>query len=424
MNKDMLNFGFVSTRFAGTDGVSLETEKWVEALKGLGHSCFCFSGESDWPEDRQSTVPEAHFKHPDIRSVNKTLFNDHGRSTALADKIEKIKKHLKQTLSNFRDDFDIDIIIVENAWSLPMNVPLGLALTEWIAETRLPAIGHHHDFWWERRRYLGAPADDYLNAAFPSTLPWIEHVVINSIARRQLSFRKGVSTLMIPNVMNFDSPPPEPDDYQADLRQELDIGKDTAFFLQPTRVVPRKNIQQAIELIRKLEKDAVLVVTHDAGDTGEGYQDYLTDFADTFEVRILFAAQRFNQKRGTAPDGNTIYSLADAYQQCDMVTYPSVIEGFGNTFLETVYYRRPLIMSAYEIFKMDIQPKGFNVLVFDEFTTHQTSEQVDRLLQNLEQISEMTNRNYELGCKYYSYDVLRKHLRLLIHNSVLVAGRY
>ncbi len=421
MNKDALNFGFVSTRFAGTDGVSLETEKWVAVLKGLGHSCFCFCGESDWDEDRRYIVPEAHFKNPDIAAINKTLFGDHHRSIRLADDIEKIKKHLKEKLSSFSHAFDIDILVVENAWSLPMNVPLGLALAEWVAECRIPAIGHHHDFWWERRRYLGAAADDYLNAAFPSTSPWIEHVVINSIARRQLSFRKGVSTLMIPNVMDFDSLPPEPDDYQKGMRQDLGIDTDAVFFLQPTRVVPRKNIERAIELIRKTEKKTVLVVTHDAGDAGEGYPDYLNEFADIFGVRILFAEDRFSQRRGATSDGKKIYSLADAYQQSDLVTYPSVIEGFGNAFLETVYYRRPLIMSAYEIFKIDIQPKGFNVLVFDEFITPRMVEQVNGLLHNSEQISDMTNHNFELGRKYYSYDVLRKHLKLLIHNSVLVA---
>ena len=33
------------------------------------------------------------------------------------------------------------------------------------------------------------------------------------------------------------------------------------------------------------------------------------------------------------------------------MTYPSSLEGFGNAFLEAIYYRKPLVMSAYEIFK-------------------------------------------------------------------------
>ena len=44
--------GFVSTRLAGTDGVSLEVTKWVAVLRKLGHQCFFFAGELDWPSDR------------------------------------------------------------------------------------------------------------------------------------------------------------------------------------------------------------------------------------------------------------------------------------------------------------------------------------------------------------------------------------
>lgn len=32
--------GFISTRFIGTDGVSLETSKWAEVLERLGHTCY------------------------------------------------------------------------------------------------------------------------------------------------------------------------------------------------------------------------------------------------------------------------------------------------------------------------------------------------------------------------------------------------
>ena len=41
------NIGFVSTRFAGTDGVSLESSKWAKVFEDNGFSCFWFAGEED-----------------------------------------------------------------------------------------------------------------------------------------------------------------------------------------------------------------------------------------------------------------------------------------------------------------------------------------------------------------------------------------
>jgi glycosyltransferase involved in cell wall biosynthesis len=134
-----------------------------------------------------------------------------------------------------------------------MNVPLGLALTELIAETCIPTIAHHHDFAWERPRYAVNAADDYLRAAFPPTLKSIYHVVINSYGQQQLALRTGASSTVIPNVMDFESPPPEPDGYEADLREVLGINPDEFYLLQPTRIVPRKRIERAIGLAKRLE---------------------------------------------------------------------------------------------------------------------------------------------------------------------------
>ena len=57
------NIGFVSTRFAGTDGVSLEAAKWSEIFERSGHRCFWFAGEIDRDPERSHLVPEAFFKH-------------------------------------------------------------------------------------------------------------------------------------------------------------------------------------------------------------------------------------------------------------------------------------------------------------------------------------------------------------------------
>ena len=231
MDNEQSRIGFVSTRLAGTDGVSLETVKWSNTLTDLGYECFYFAGESDWPEERSYVVPEAHFQHSVIEELNVDLFDDYVRSSETSQKIQKLRDHLKGHLHEFASTFDLELLIVENALSLPMNVPLGLALTDLIAETNLPTIAHHHDFTWERERFAVSAADDYLSAAFPPTLRSIHHVVINSFAGRQLALRTGASARLIANVMDFDSPPPEPDEYGDDLRSELGIAPEDYLLL-------------------------------------------------------------------------------------------------------------------------------------------------------------------------------------------------
>lgn len=416
-----MRIGFISTRLAGTDGVSLETLKWVEVLTSLGHECFCFAGESDWPEERSYVVPEAHFMYPEVLGLQVDLFDDYVRSRETSRKVQVLKEKLKDHLYNFFESFELDLLIAENVLAIPMHVPLGLALTEVIAETDMQTIGHHHDFAWERRRFKVSAASDYQMGAFPPILHSVHHVVINSYGARQLALRTGASSMLIPNVMNFDTPPPEPDDYVADLRSVLGLVPGEYMLLQPTRVVPRKRIEHAIELTSRLNRQGLhsaLVISHSTGDEGTAYESYLRSLAELMSVRVVFASDMFGHKRGQTPDGRKVYSLADAYLVSDLVTYPSTVEGFGNAFLETIYYRRPIVMASYEIFKRDIEPKGFDVIRIEDFITDDTVEQAAALLCNPDRALEMCQRNFELGRHYYSYQVLERYLAILVNQVV------
>ena len=417
MSTPICRIGFVATRLAGSDGVSLEVAKWTSVLTKLGHECFFFAGESEWPAERSYVVSEAHFELPAIRQLNVDLFDDYRRSPETSAKIAQLKNHIKGHLYAYCKKFDLEMLIVENALSLPMNVPLGLALTELIAETGIPTIGHHHDFTWERQRYAVSAAEDYLSASFPPTLHSIHHVVINSFAERQLALRTGVSSTLIPNVMDFEAPPTQADSYADDLRAELEIPQGAHFLLQPTRIVPRKRIEQAIELTRRLENHSVLVITHHSGDEGSNYENYLREYARLLNVNVRFAAARFAPQRGTNPRGEKIYSLEDAYRQTDLVTYPSLVEGFGNAFLETLYYCRPIVMSSYEIFKTDIQPKGFHVITFEDFVSDDCVLSARQVLEDPTWAAEMTEHNYNLGKRHYSFSVLERALESLIRSA-------
>jgi glycosyltransferase involved in cell wall biosynthesis len=409
--------GFVSTRLAGTDGVSLETAKWVKILTELGHECFFFAGECDWPEEQTYCLPEAHFDHPEIQALQTDLFDDHIRSSKTSGEVHALRFHIKENLRNFISEFEIDLLIIENALAIPMNIPLGVAITEFLAETNIPAIGHHHDFAWERERFMVNAASDYLRGSFPPVLPNLRHVVINSAAGQELARRTGASSILIPNVMDFNNPPASPDGYEDDLRMQLGIKDEEYFILQPTRIVPRKRIELAIELVRRLDLPAVLVISHLAGDEGLSYRKYLQDYAELMNVRVLFAAERFGYQRGKTSDGRKIYSLADAYQQTDLVTYPSTAEGFGNAFLETIYYRQPIVMGKYAIYRIDIEPKGFRVIEIGNVLEEENIQQASEILTNPELKEEIVNHNYELCQRHYSFETLKNRLISLLNES-------
>lgn len=409
-----LRIGFVATRLKGTDGVSLEAFKWSNVLTEFGHGCYYFAGACDREQERACIVPEAHFNDELVRRITHDLFDDYRRSAETTKAIHELWLTLENALRDWVKSFDLDVLIIENALSLPMNVPLGMAIASYIAETNIPTIAHHHDFTWERPRYSIHAAADFLQAAFPPVMPQIYNVVINSYAATQLARRTGMRCTIIPNVMDFHAPPPPPDEFAKTLRTTLGISSSEAMLLQPTRVVPRKRIERSIELISRMGLPATLVISHGSGDEGVDYEQYLRDFADRMRVRVVFAAEHFSHRRQQTLDGRRTYSLADAYQAADLVTYPSIVEGFGNAFLEAIYYRRPLAMSSYEIFAADIKPKGFSVIELGEFTSDETVQRVCETLQDPSRATDTANHNYELGKRYFSHESLRRRLRILM----------
>jgi hypothetical protein len=433
------HIGFVSTRFAGTDGVSLETDKWAAVFGRLGHECFYFAGECDRSSDRSQVVPEAHYRHPEIDKINqqafsgswtvtreareshpemsdlhKDFFSIYVRPPGMTRRINELKDYFKVELYKFARRFDVEILVIENAVTIPLNLPLGLALTEFIAEMGYPVIAHHHDFYWERQRFQVNCVGDYLAAAFPPTLPSVRHVVINSIQSQQIASRYGVAARVIPNVMDFDNPPPAPDAYTQTVRADFDVRPGEFLILQPTRVIQRKGIEHAVELVRRLELPAKLVISHASGDEGTDYEQRVREYAHLLNVAVRFESEQVQDERGLTKDGKKIYTLGDVYPQADLVTYPSSIEGFGNAFLEAVYYRRPILVNNYSIYEVDIKPKGFRTVWFDGFINAETLKRVRQILTDDAQAGEWAQINYQLAKRYFSFAVLERRLQSIL----------
>jgi glycosyltransferase involved in cell wall biosynthesis len=413
----MSNIGFVSTRFAGNDGVSLESAKWAQILWDHRHVSHWYAGKLDRDPGFSMMVPHAYFGHPDIAWINERILGRTTRDPAVTRMINSIADHLKRTLYEFTRKFGIEILIVENALCIPMNVPLGIAITSFIAETGFPTIAHHHDFYWERDRFSINAVGDFLSMAFPPALPSIQHVTINTFAQEDLSHRKGESSVLVPNVLDFENPPPDPDDYALGLRQDLDLAPDDVVFLQPTRVVPRKGIEHSIALVAGLKNPKCkLIVSHESGDEGDEYQRALTEIAESDGVDLRFCSARMGEVRETDEEGRRIYTLADFYAAADFITYPSLYEGFGNALLEAFYFRKPVLVNRYSIFITDIEPKGFQVITMNGYLTRSVVARAERVVLDEEYRQAMVDRNYELATRFFSYTVLRRGLRVLVTN--------
>jgi glycosyltransferase involved in cell wall biosynthesis len=405
-----MQIGFISTRFSGTDGVSLEAKKWAEVFEASGHDCYWFAGQVEGNPDRCMQVPQAHFRHPQIQAIGNDVFGKTVRIPSTTEAIHQARATLKARLHQFIKRFHLDLLVIQNAVTIPMNIPLGLAITETLAETGIPTIAHHHDFAWERGRFARNCISDYLQMAFPPKLPNMEHVVINSAARVELAHRHGLSSTLIPNVINF-THPPQIDRSGKSFRADHGFSDSDIIILQPTRVIQRKGIEIAIDMVRQLEDHRCkLLVSHEAGDEGFQYARWLEERAQDQGVDLRFLARPIRSPWDDMASDGDDFSLWDMYANADFVTFPSLSEGFGNAFLEAVYFRKPLLVNRYSTFIRDIEPLGFELVMVDGYVDKNAVRGVHGILMDSDRRRESGEHNYRLASRHFSYGVLRSRL--------------
>ena len=156
------------------------------------------------------------------------------------------------------------------------------------------------------------------------------------------------------------------------------------------------------------------MISHLGGDEGLEYTQRVREFAQLLDVHVRFESDLVDAARGETADGRRIYTLDDVYPQADLVTYPSSIEGFGNAFLEAIYYRRPIVVNRYSIYEVDIRPHGFRVVEFENFISRATIEETCRLLEQPSLRAEWAEVNYALARRHFSFGVLERRLAAVL----------
>jgi glycosyltransferase involved in cell wall biosynthesis len=246
--------------------------------------------------------------------------------------------------------------------------------------------------------------------------PQIRHAVINSAAQEEIKRRFDIDAYVVPNVMDFKRPFGMPDEYNGDLLEEIGFDHDDIPVFQITRIVERKGIEVAINLIRQLDDPRIkLVITGSAADDDrKGYFKRLVDQIAEQGIgdRVHFAYHRILSNRDRLPDGRKIYSLSDAYASSTACTFFSTYEGFGNAFVEAILARRPVFVNNYKpVFWPDIGSKGFKcVMLEDNQLTDEALEEVDEILHNPELRKDIAEHNFQIGREHFSYEVLQDKL--------------
>ncbi len=406
------NIAVISTWLRSADGVSIEADKWTRVFEKLGFNVSLIAGRIGSKTSLPNCIiPKLDFMHPKIRLIKKMAFESRADETekkALTEIIKSNVSEIKEPLKEFIKQNEISVLGVENMFSVPYNIPAAIAVYEVAKELKLKCIFRHHDFIWEREYFIKHyNIPEIMAKYFPPQDLNAKHVVINQTAKAALLQTKGIDAIVIPDFFDFESLR-EKDSYNKTFRKALKIDKDKFLFLQPTRIVRRKKIERSIQLVSEINKlsgqDNVLVVTGAPLYEAERYLKELLRQCNESGVRLV-AADSYIKLSRELDNGEKIYSMSDAYLNCDAVTFPSDLEGFGLPVLEACAYRKPLFVNNYPVFH-EIKSKGFDFVVINKKLTKKAVNRMYELLTNKKVMEEVTEKNFELLQHYYSLENL------------------
>jgi glycosyltransferase involved in cell wall biosynthesis len=226
---------------------------------------------------------------------------------------------------------DVDLVVVENLLTIPMNLAASRAAAAVLAGR--PAVVHHHDPPWHRERFAHI-------TELPATDPAWRHVAITQLLATELAER-GIEARVIHNA--FPPPPVRPEHervaLRASVRAEVGLGADEVVVAHPVRAIERKNVPAALALAEQLGATYWLL-----GPAEEGYGAELDRLLGGARCRVVHHAW---------PDAEGIYLAADH------ITFPSTWEGFGNPPIEAALHRRTVSVGDYPV-AAELRAFGFD----------------------------------------------------------------
>ena len=426
-------------------------------LEGMGHTVHLIGG--DLGAAKGILIKEMYHNLPEAKRLYQNTFfclSDFGPE-GYQEELDTMTAAIADRFREVIQEHRINLILAENVWCVAANPAVAPALELVRQELGIPAVAHNHDFYWERREGFSltcSNAVELVDKYLPPHDPEIRHSVINSLAQEELLARKGIHSIVVPNVFDFTTQDLEKDSYNSDLRSEVGLAEDDLVLLQATRIISRKGIELAIDFARALssperrkmlqerglydgrsfseDSRIVLVLAGYArDDDSRNYKPLLTQKAERDKVDLLYIEERVNAERGTRND-KKIYSLWDTYAMADLVTYPSLWEGWGNQLLEGVIAKLPILIYEYPVYKKDIKDKGFEIISlgdqirdYDEDGLARVEDQLiegaaDKaldLLTDPELRRQVVEHNYQVGLQHYSLETLQGYLEPLFKDG-------
>lgn len=308
--------------------------------------------------------------NPRVQKVQKEILERQDKTEEFEKLKDDIKKELKKLFS------ELNTCIVHNIPSMPFNFAATAAINE------LADVMDGNFIFWLHDTIL--VRDEWKNSynKFPLTLLHhkngrITFVTPTYFRAKQFAALKEPFKIarmkVIPNGVSVEEYL-KIDETTKQLMRRLGLSFDDFIIVTPVRVLPRKNIELALQVVHELarlsgKRKIKLLVSGPPSKDPElvAYEAKLKGIIRMRRLQdnVMFCHDLISLKRQFS-DGKIVkWSVADVYNIADLVLIPSKEEGFGLPVIEAGAARKPIFCSRIppfqELIREDIEGYMFDL---------------------------------------------------------------
>jgi len=287
-------------------------------------------------------IPEIASFHLLVKEMNKELQN--GRM----EKFNELSSYLTEKLNKAIGDRDI--VIIHNCLTMHFNLALTFALHKVIEMNKNKKfICWAHDATFVDPNYSDKQIDKFPFNIISRPISNVKYVTISKRMQKKLSQLFNIpeeEIEVVPNGIDFFELL-EVSELCKEIIQEYDL-LNSLVLLYPTRIVKRKNIEDAIKIVKKLnevQKTKLIITGAPDPHNEESIQYYkkLHEYCDELGLskNVIF----LRDYKNIYVDDKLVYDL---YKISDILIFTSEQEGFGIPILEGAVFKLPMIVNKIE----------------------------------------------------------------------------
>lgn len=362
-------------------------------------------------------IPLLSPDHPPIQAIQEEILKTHRKPPQFNELKDELKRELRRVFAN------ADTILVHNIPSMPFNFVATAAVNELTESLKKRFIFWLHDTILVRDEWKA------LRDKFPLTLLHKRNRRITFVtptrfrAKQFASLEKAYKIprmKVIPNGVSVEEYL-KIDEVTKALMRRLGLSFDDFTIVTPVRVLPRKNIEMAIEVVHELShlsgnRKIRLLITGPPGKDSEGvaYEAKLKHMVEMHRLQdsVIFCHNLISFKRQSVNGEILKWSVADVYNIADIVFIPSKEEGFGLPVIEAGAARKTIFCSRIPPFQELIR-ENIEGYMFDL-----NNSPVDVAFRIYRMMLESTvDHNFDQVMEKYDWEsiVIKKLMPLLTH---------